>query len=294
MGTIDVAHLFWYWLDSDYRVKGRNYVDPQLVSTLRQNGVTIIPTVTDGFVNGRVLGTLSNSTLRSQHLQDLVDLVVKNNYDGIDLDYENIGSSGRDLFSTFVEDLAMELHRKNKLLSITVYSKSSSPGRWSTQKSHDYQRIGAAADRVNVMSYGYGYAGGPPNPIGPVHYLEKNFAFAITKIPAKKIFLGIPFYSRDWATGEKGKSLTHPSVASRIATYNPTLSYESKNGESSFTYTKDGVKHTVWFQSPQGMADKMKVVTKYGLGGIAIWRLGNEDPKLWNSIRKGLKPSAGQ
>ncbi len=290
MKTIDVAHLFWYTLEADGSLKGRTYVDPQLVATLKQNGVKVIPTVTDGFKSGRARAIFADPNKRAQHILDIVDLVDKKGYHGIDLDYESIGSTGRDPFSSFVEDLAVELHRKNKLLSITVYPKTSSPGRWSTGKSHDYGRIGAAADRVNIMSYGYGSSGGSPNPIGPVHYLEKIYAFATTKIPAKKIFLGVPFYGRDWPQGGKGKALTHTSVKTRLATYNPTVTYDPDDGESTFTYTKSGTKHTVWFPSPEGMADKMKVVKRHGLGGIAIWRLGSEDPKLWDSIRKELKP----
>lgn len=291
MATIDVAHPFWYSLASDDTLSARSYVDPGLVAKLQAAGKKVVPTLTDGFVSGRARAVLSDPTRRARHLARVVDLVLSKGYDGIDLDYENMNLATRDLFSTFVEDLAKELHAKGKIVSLAVYPKYDDQGSWAGPQSHDYARLGAAADRVNVMGYGYGYAGGKPNPIGPVFWCEKWLAYAVTRVPKKKLFFGIPFYGRDWPDGQSGKALTHADVEKLLANYGPTISYDPKNGESTFEYRDaSGVHHRVWFQSPEGTKDKMKLVTKYDIGGTVIWRLGSEDPRLWDSIREVLKP----
>ena len=44
----------------------------------------------------------------------------------------------------------------------------------------------------------------------------------------------------------------------------------------------------MWFESTDSLKAKLKLVEKYGLGGIAIWRLGQEDAGYWDLIQKEL------
>ncbi len=291
LDTIDTAHLFWYELESDGTIKERSYADPELVSTLKSSKVKVIPTITDAFTKGRAHGVMSSASKRAVCIASIVTLVETKGYDGIDLDWESMASSDRDLFSSFVTDLAAELHAESKLLSVAVYAKTSAPGSWSGPKSHDYAKLGAAVDRLNIMGYGYGYSSGPPRALGPVHWLKRILDFTTSVVDPSKIYLGIPFYARDWPAGKSGKALTHKGVKALLAKYKPLVTYDPEDGESSFSYTDSaGAKHTVWFQSPEGVSDKMSLVVSYGLGGTAIWRLGDEDPKIWDAIRSKLKP----
>ncbi len=292
LATFDVVHPFWYSLKADDTIGAVSYVDPALVTKMQTAGVKVVPTMTDGFVNGRAKAVLADPNRRAAVLQRILDLVDAKGYDGIDLDWENMDKSARDLFSDFVDDLSTALHVKGKIVSLAVYPKTSEPGSWAGPQSHDYARLGAAADRINIMGYGYGYGGGPPNPIGPIHWLTRVLAFATTVVPAKKIQLGIPFYGRDWPEGASAKALTNVDVVNLVGQYNPTVTYDPQAGESTFKYTDSaGKKHTVWFQSPEGTGDKMELVKSHAIGGTVIWRLGSEDPKIFDAIRAKLKPT---
>jgi spore germination protein YaaH len=33
----------------------------------------------------------------------------------------------------------------------------------------------------------------------------------------------------------------------------------------------------------------MELIRKYGLKGVAVWRLGYEDPTIWTAIRQQLR-----
>jgi spore germination protein len=42
--------------------------------------------------------------------------------------------------------------------------------------------------------------------------------------------------------------------------------------------------HEVWFEESIGAAARLAQVDRYGLAGVASWRLGLEDPKLWPAL----------
>ena len=58
-----------------------------------------------------------------------------------------------------------------------------------------------------------------------------------------------------------------------------------------FTYTDDlGQSHEVWYADGASVAARLALVQRYGLGGIAVWRLGGEDPASWSAIATTLHP----
>lgn len=289
--SIDTVHLFWHYMRADGTIATRSGLRLGLVADCQAAGLRVVPTITDGFASGRASAVLGNATSRAAHVQHIVDLVVAQGYDGVDLDYEAMGAGDAANFSLFVEELSTALHALGKIVTVAVYGKTSA-GSWSGPLSHDYARLGAAADRLNIMGYGYGYSGGAPNPIGPVHWIERVAAYAVSVAPASKIMMGLPFYAYDWPDGGNGVALTHDGVVSRLNQYSPQVGYNPRNGESTFSYsTSSGTHHTVWYQSPEGFRDKCQVVRTCGLRGIAIWRMGGEDPDLWGSIRAILLPT---
>ena len=44
----------------------------------------------------------------------------------------------------------------------------------------------------------------------------------------------------------------------------------------------------VWFATSRSLAAKLELVQRVDLAGIAIWRLGGEDPQNWDVIRGKL------
>jgi len=58
---------------------------------------------------------------------------------------------------------------------------------------------------------------------------------------------------------------------------------------SEFDNREIKVPHEVWIENHVSLKPKLELVDKYDLGGIAIWRLGKEDPDNWRVIREVLK-----
>ena len=99
----------------------------QTLATLKSAGLLIIPTITDG-TDKLVLANLINTEAgRAMAVDAIVNLVTQNNFDGIDLDFENFafvdGNTTWDKtkpnWILFVQLLSSKLHEISKLLSIT-------------------------------------------------------------------------------------------------------------------------------------------------------------------------------
>jgi spore germination protein YaaH len=294
----------WYQLDSGGSGSINPYAgarDAALVEQAHAQGTLVIPLI-NNFYNGVGVDATPVSTVlhdparRAVHIEVLVNEVLTHRYDGIDIDYESLnGASDRDGFSLFVEELAAALDAHGKLLSVTVHPKTYEPGGWSGPQAQDWKRIGASADRVRVMTYAYHGCTSEAGPIAPQWWMEDVMVHATSIIPPNKVYAGIHFYGHDWSDGSC-ESVTWKTARERSTAYAGFRQWEGSSGwghdvaEPWFTYTDAaGQQHEVWYADGESVRARLALVEKYGLGGIAVWRLGGEDPAKWRAISAGLR-----
>jgi spore germination protein YaaH len=175
------------------------------VQAARIRGLTVLPSITDG--SGKwMMATviLANTTSRTQHVQNIVKLVMDNGFDGIDLDYEGFaftdGSASwpttKPVWVAFVTELANALHANGKLLSVTIPPTWMEFGALRGYPVYAPQEIGAVADRVKLMVYDWSV--GSPGYISPMSWVQRVIAYNDPIVPNPKLQLGIPSYGRDW------------------------------------------------------------------------------------------------
>jgi len=274
--------------------------DSGLVEEAHAQSTLVIPLINNcysnaGFDPAPASAMLHDPARRAAHVNTLVNETLTYNYDGIDVDYESLnGSADRDAFSLFVEELAAALHAQGKLLSVTVHPKTGEPGFWDGPQAQDWARIGAAADRFRIMTYGYHWGTSEPGPIAPIWWMEDVIGFAASVVPPNRVYVGIHFYGHDWSGGSSS-SLTWESAQALITAHGATPQWKTASGwgravsESWFTYTDDaGRAHEVWYADETSISARLRLVQQYGLGGIAVWRLGGEDPANWSTIEAAL------
>jgi spore germination protein YaaH len=330
---------FWYSLDSAtkitdlYTPANPNNPIADTLNKIRLAGYQIIPTITDstsskdpktGKLATMVLSNLlADSAKRDVVVQTISDFVVANNFDGIDLDFENFAyvdgisswPTTQVRFIAFMKSLSASLHAKGKLLSLTspplFDPASGKKGYWV----YSWADIASSIDRLRIMTYDYSTSN--PGPIGPITWVEQTVQYAISVAPASKVYVGLPGYGRDWVTAVQGICPSTPinylttvkptaaagtfvmrDAATLASTYGATPSYQAKYGETTFTYQKvyngntaDGqltqctATRVVWYQDAQGFGLRANLVAKYRLGGLTQWTLGMEDPAATDAIR---------
>ena len=321
---------FWYGLTGATTIKDKyalgRYTTPKatVIARLKSNGLLLLPTITDDMKKLELAGLLANPTTRTSIVQSIKDLVLRHNYDGIDLDFEVFYTQdGRSTWATtkpnwiaFIKELSAELRQQGKLLSVTTppdfAPETKRAGNWV----FSWAEIGPHIDRLRIMAYDFSTV--RPGPIGPLPWSEDAVKYAVTQMPASKVFLGIPGYGRDWITKVEGvcpkdfassvvvgaKAAVVMRSAVELATSNnAAITYNPTHAESTFTYKKAYVDptnsasfctatRTVWFPDEKSYTARTNLVGKYRIGGIAVWTFGMENTAAITAVRDIAKSIA--
>ncbi|MGA2824660.1 MAG: glycosyl hydrolase family 18 protein [Streptosporangiaceae bacterium] len=262
------------------------------IGRLRAAGLPIVPTIanmTDGsWSYPPVARILHNPALMSRHIAAIVSLADRENYAGIDIDYEGLHAGDRQAFSMFITRLAAALHAHGKILSVAVFAKTSDAGYGGQNFAQDYAAIGRAADQVRLMAYDYHWNTSAPGPIAPIGWVRSVISYARTQIPAARLVLGIPLYGYDWA-GDRATNLTMQQAGQLAAQYGATVQYDTASQSPWFRYTdSSGRSHEVWFENPRSLAAKFALARQMGLGGMFLWMYGDEAPGTWPQLHRSL------
>ena len=284
----DEVSPVWYSLESNGRIRladpANTTVDRDAVRSLQEQGIRVIPTVTnlrDGdWETGPVRRMLRDPAAVRTHIRELVALATGEGYDGIDIDYEHLRAADRDAFSDFLARLGDALRAEGKLLTAAVHPKTSEAGDDERNAAQDYRAIGAAVDQVRVMTYDYSWEDSPPGPVAPATWVEDVVAWTVARIPAHKVILGVVLLGYDWGDGP-GETVDYEQ-ARETAQANGARVRRGEDGSPWFTYERSGTRHEVWYEDADSVAEKLALVPRYGLGGAFFWRLGGEDPQVWH------------
>ncbi|MDQ1485892.1 MAG: hypothetical protein QOJ62_1585 [Actinomycetota bacterium] len=264
------------------------------IAGLKSRRVKAILTVTDAMGGTTATGAmLADPNLRAQHVTALMNLVHAYGADGLDLDYEEFGPTAaasaqiRSGYPALLAALAARLHAEGKTLAVSLISKTGEPGLTDTQRAYDYVAIGRVVDQAKIMTYDQHWSGGAPGAIASISWTDAIIAFAAASMPPSKVFMGIPLYGYNWTTpGTRAGGVTFQAAQALMAQYNAPRIWSASEAAPSFTYTDaNGVAHTVWYNDAQAVQAKLPLVGKYGLGGVAFWSLGGEDPGLWGLMQ---------
>ena len=322
---------FWYTLKLNTKTKAPYILDlytpgnPSVaidlpLATMRSAGFKIIPTITDGTDKLVLAKLLAKSSDRASVIKPIVDLVMSKNFDGIDLDFEGFAfvdgtaswPTTKPNWVLFVKELSAALHANGKLLSITAPVHFALTEKQKGYTVYAWVEIAPYIDRLRIMTYDYSTS--KPGPIGPIAWVERTVQYAISVLPASKVFIGLAGYGRDWVTKVDGicpdnvakvvsptaKAATFimRNAATLASTYGVTPIYNEEFQEATFTYQKtyngnnaDGqatsciATRTAWYQNPASYLARAQLVAKYRLGGLAEWTMGMEEQSATDGIR---------
>lgn len=259
---------------------------PDLISVAEKNNVKVIPTIAE--FDWRILNKIFSSTESTNlHINEIVSEVVIKNYDGIDIDYEATQIQDKYLYFQFIEKLAKKLHEKNKLLSICILSQwdiESYPALPETRQVQDLEYLANYADELRIMTYDYSYQGSKePGPIAPLAWQEAVLQYLIIdkKVPRDKIYLGVHLYGYEWNNNPESIKAT-PRTYSYIKSNSLKTEYNSSYGENVGTFSCGNFTCTIIHQSKEGIKVREDIAKKYGIRGLAFWRIGREGGLLEN------------
>lgn len=296
-GLMDTASPFWFDAASCRRIVGKPTSGSRAaVDRLHDRGLTVLPSVTaGGLPPRRAIQCFGDETNRTGHVRRLVRLALSGDYDGLDLDYENLALTTdetqarrvRRVFTLFVDDLCRALHRRDLTCSVTVMPRTDESFYvWRGKlipAVYDYKRLAEVADEVRVMAYDqHAYEFGP-GPVAGWPWVNDVVTFALTEIPAERLRLGVPTYARDFARGGH-VSLSGNEARALARRHDARIRWSAEERESWFTYRSGGVRHEVWFSSPRAVAARARLADRLGLLGSALWAAGLDADGTWKAL----------
>jgi spore germination protein len=229
----------------------------------------------------------NSTTAQDRLLTNIVNTMKNKGYKGLTIDFEYIYPDDREKYNQFLAKVVERLHPLGYTVSTALAPKLSGEQKGLLYEAHDYPVHGKLADFVVLMTYEWGWAGGPPMAVAPINQVRKVLDYAVTVIPRNKIMMGAPLYGYDWTLpyvrGQSWAPTFSPQEAiRRAAKYGAAIQFDSLSQSPFFHYfDEQGREHEVWFEDARSAQVKFDTIKEYHLRGISYWVLGNPFPQNW-------------
>ncbi|NLP27217.1 MAG: LysM peptidoglycan-binding domain-containing protein [Clostridia bacterium] len=265
----------------------------------RNNNATLMMVVTnleEGQFSaelGRII--LTNEQIQNRLLDNIISIARQYNFSDIHFDMEFLPPELRENYNNFLRKAKRRLSAEGLLMSTALAPKTSATQAGPWYEAHDYKAHGEIADFVVLMTYEWGYSGGPPMAVSPIGPVREVIEYALTEMPASKIMMGQNLYGYDWTLpfvpgGEYAKAISPQQAIQLAADNNVAISYDSKAQAPFFTYRDDeGKEHEVWFEDARSIQAKFDLVKELVLRGVSYWKLGLAFPQNWLLIEDNFE-----
>lgn len=262
--------------------------------------LTLTPLGADGrFNNQLITKLLSDEAAKKNIIRNLTRVILQKRYRGLNLDFEYILPEDRVAYAAFVKQVTDTLNLFEVHVSVALAPKYSDQQSGVLYEGMDYALLGAAANSVFLMTYEWGYTYGEPMAVAPVNQVRRVAEYALTRIPAEKVVLGVPNYGYDWplpfqAGTTRAKTLGNIEAVSLAGQYGAEIQFDEQAQSPWFRYWQYGIQHEVWFQDVRSYRATFELAKELGLRGVGYWTIMQLFRANWTlladmfSIQKGI------
>lgn len=235
---------------------------------------------------------LNDYEKRETMIENLMDLVEEYNLDGVNVDFENMNESDKDVYSRFLIELAPRLKKIGKTLSVDVTAPDGSET-WSL--CFDRNTIANVADYIVFMAYDqYGTSSNKAGTTAGYNWVEANIKKFLGQedVDPEKIILGIPLYMRLWEEDDDGTA--KPEVVNMkdmfdVLPENQVAKWDEELKQYYVEYEEDGKTYKMWVENEKSVGEKINLANQYNLAGIAFWEKDREtNDEFWTFVKEQL------
>lgn len=261
---------------------------PKLVRLAHEKHVAILPLI-NNYVpdpsgnNGSwdassVHTMLMSRAKRAQLIQSLLAFVRTNNFQGCNVDFEELNGDDDPLFARFVRELSLAFHRYGLLVTVDV------------QPDQDnLEALAAAADYLIPMLYDEHNNTTTAGPIASQAWFNSKMEQFFEQVPPSRTILGIGNYAYDWREGKANP--TELAVGAAVVTAKESegnIGMDSATLNSRFSYYDDNDQpHDVWMLDALSAYNELRAARQWEPAGAALWVIGEEDRALWQFYGAG-------
>jgi cellulose synthase/poly-beta-1,6-N-acetylglucosamine synthase-like glycosyltransferase/spore germination protein YaaH/peptidoglycan/xylan/chitin deacetylase (PgdA/CDA1 family) len=272
----------WFFLDPHTDTLWTK-IDTAAYNIMDRSGVKVLPLLTNnigGVFRGDVVHRILNDPeKRDKLINDIIKYLELYKLDGINIDFEDLLEKRNEVLVQFQKSLYEKMHAKGLLVSQDVQP---------FNEDYNFKELSAYNDYVILMAYDQFSDGTGPGPICHQKWIEGAVDDAIRKIPTGKLILAVAGFGYDWKMDENDKVVSAAPIGYQDAltlahSYDGKIIFDNDSYNLHFTYDgDDGAPHKVQFTDAATTFNTMRFAEESGLAGVALWRLGNEDSRMWD------------
>lgn len=306
---VNVISPTWFYLKDTNGGIG-SLASSDYVNYCHQNGIEVWALVSNfgakdqGLENPSTTEVLTFSSRRENLINNLISAAIQYNLDGINVDFESLEPAVGDSYIQFIRELSLKCANNGIVLSVDNYAP--------TDYTAFYNRAEQSvfADYVILMAYDEHYSGSEEaGSVASIGFVSEGVANTLKEVPADQLILGMPFYTRVWSqtpVTEDGAAITDPAEVSDSYTlyeldcYSASMKetqnligangaipvWSDADGQYYVEYINGGITYKIWVEDATSLEEKLKVLQTNQLAGGAFWKLGLEDPIVWDTIIK--------
>ena len=254
--------------------------------------VQVVPMITNYFNdkwNGaNVQRIIHDPARRKVFIQSVLNVLHKYHFQGVNIDFESLDDEKTNVYLTeFQKELYTALHTEGYIVSQDVNALS---------EDYDLPELAKVNDQLYIMAYDLHNDQSDAGDIAPQKWVENIINQVTAKVPPEKLVLCLAGYGYDW--GEKGKianDITFQEAIAIAKESSATIDFDNDTYGLNFKYSDDkDIEHRVYFTDAATNFNNIRVADDAGWRGVALWRLGSEDPRLWSFYDKDLSFNALQ
>ena len=183
---------------------------------------------------------LTDTQVQNTFLTNIIAEAKRVGYGDVHFDLERILASDKDAYNQFLRIARDRLHQEGTSdidCPCTEDKRRTQKGEW--YEAHDYKAHGEIVDYTLIMTYEWGYSGGPAMAVSPIGSVRNVLEYALTEIPAHKILMGQNLYGYDWTLpfvqGTTAKAVSPQRAIQIAAENNVAIQYDTKSQAPFFT-----------------------------------------------------------
>lgn len=266
---------------------GKEYID-----WAKENGYKVWAMFSNNSMKETTSKILNDYKKREKMIEKIVDLALQYRVDGINVDFENMNMSDKDVYSRFIIELAPRLREYGIVTSVDVTAPDGSET-WSL--CFDRDLLANRADYLCFMAYDqYGISSTTPGTTAGADWVEANIKKFLGQedVKKEKIILGIPLYTRLWKTDSTGKStstVVNMNKVSEKIPNNVTKTWDEDLKQNYIEYEDKGYKYQMWIEDEQSIKEKLNLINVYDLAGACFWEIDRENDEIWTIAQETLE-----
>jgi cellulose synthase/poly-beta-1,6-N-acetylglucosamine synthase-like glycosyltransferase/spore germination protein YaaH/peptidoglycan/xylan/chitin deacetylase (PgdA/CDA1 family) len=279
----------WFFLDPNGADTVVTQIDNDAYNLMKsQPGVKVLPMLSNvdiakhnGDFDGKILSAvLLDPVKRERLLNDIVYKLKKYDLQGINIDFEELEDKSVEAMHLFQKELYERLHKDSKLVTQDITAGNEDFHIDDLNKYNDY---------LFLMAYDQHYATSVPGPLCDQRWIEKQLDEIAAGIPSNKIVLCLAAYGYDWRDEAEAKTVTYQQALSEANEYKAPIDFDNDSYNCTFEYEDNKqFHHYVSFIDAGGTFNTMRFADEYGTAGVALWRLGSEDERMWTFYGRDL------